>query len=61
MVGAISSDLPGAICSGQVGAISSDQMGAVCAESPQVKELSRVIKFCKFIRNVENLALHFFV
>jgi len=34
MVGAVSSDLEGAICSGQVGALSSDLEGAVWLKFP---------------------------
>ena len=34
MVGALSSDLEGAVCSGQVGAVSSDLEGAVCLKFP---------------------------
>ena len=34
MVGALSSDLEGAVCSGQMGAVSSDLEGAVCLKFP---------------------------
>lgn len=40
MVGAVSSDLEGAVCSGQVGALSSDLEGAVWLKFPVDPETS---------------------
>ena len=44
MVGALSSDLEGAVCSGQVGAVSSDLEGAVCLKFPIKSNKMKIVK-----------------
>ena len=48
MVGALSSDLEGAVCSGQVGAVSSDLEGAVCLKFPVLLRMKQQKKWIHF-------------
>ncbi len=54
MVGALSSDLEGALCSGQVGALSSDLEGAVWLKFPLLENRDYVIKNNLFVSLVNN-------
>ncbi len=49
MVGALSSDLEGALCSGQVGALSSDLEGAVWLKFPQFLKKNNNLSLLHFL------------